>query len=134
MGKYHKVFGNLKRPDGVSFEDFKKWWQEVHVPRVMKWAGLVAPMTSISLSTKTSRLMAWGSLGSTTALKVFQTPEGASACRRLDCGRIASMTDFSDMFPPTNRPAFLPAWFTGENVTGRGQYFDTTGAPPQPKR
>jgi hypothetical protein len=29
MGKYHKVFGNLKRPDGMSFEDFKKWWQEV---------------------------------------------------------------------------------------------------------
>ena len=38
----YKVFGILKRPDGMTFEQFKKWWLEVHVPRVMKWPNLVA--------------------------------------------------------------------------------------------
>ena len=32
----HKVLGILKRPDGMTFEQFKKWWVEVHAPRVMK--------------------------------------------------------------------------------------------------
>jgi hypothetical protein len=27
----YKVFGVLKRPDGMTFEQFKKWWLEVHV-------------------------------------------------------------------------------------------------------
>ena len=27
MAKYYKVIGNLKRPDGMSFDDFKQWWQ-----------------------------------------------------------------------------------------------------------
>jgi hypothetical protein len=43
--------------------------------------------------------------------------------------RVASLTDFSDIFPPTNRPAFLPAQFAGEVLAGRGQYFGMTGLP-----
>jgi hypothetical protein len=91
MGKHHKVFGNLKRPDGMSFEDFKKWWQEVHVPRVMKWAGLVAPMSALNFALNENEPfdgvgIAWFD-NKESALRVFQTPERVSACRRLDCGR-----------------------------------------------
>jgi hypothetical protein len=32
------------------------------------------------------------------------------------------------------RPAFLPAQFAGDIENSRGQYFDTIGALPQPKR
>jgi hypothetical protein len=38
----YKIFGMLKRPDGMTFEQFKTRWVEVHVPRVMKWHGIVA--------------------------------------------------------------------------------------------
>jgi len=38
----YKIFGILKRPDGMTFEQFKKWWVEDHVPRVMKWPNIVA--------------------------------------------------------------------------------------------
>lgn len=81
MGKYNKVFGNLKRPDGMSFEDFKKWWQEVHVPRVTKWAGLVAYDLNFALSENEPfdgvGVVWFDNMES--ALKVFQTPEGDSA-------------------------------------------------------
>jgi EthD domain len=42
----YKILGILKRPDGMTFEEFKKWWVEVHVPRVMKWPGIVARFTT----------------------------------------------------------------------------------------
>ncbi len=81
MGKYYKVVGNLKRPDGMSFEDFKAWWQEVHVPRVMKWAGLVAYDLNFALNENEpfdGVGIAWFD-NKESALKVFQTPEGVSA-------------------------------------------------------
>jgi hypothetical protein len=34
--------------------------------------------------------------------------QSAAACRGLDCGRVAGLTDFLDMYSPTKRPAFLP--------------------------
>ena len=46
----YKVFGILKRPDGMTFEQFKKWWLEVHVPRVMKWPNLVAYDVNFALN------------------------------------------------------------------------------------
>ena len=36
----YKVVGLLKRPDGMDMEDFRRWWLEVHAPKVMKWKGL----------------------------------------------------------------------------------------------
>jgi len=36
----YKVVGILKRPAGMPFDEFKKWWLEVHAPKVKKWHGL----------------------------------------------------------------------------------------------
>ena len=81
MAKYYKVIGNLKRPDGMSFGDFKQWWQQVHVPRVMKWAGLVAYDLNFALSENEAFDgvgIAWFD-NKEAALRVFQTAEGQSA-------------------------------------------------------
>jgi len=81
MRKYYKVFGNLKRPDGMSFEDFKTWWLEVHVPRVMTWTGFVAYDLNFALGENE----AFDGVGvvwfdnKEAALKVFQTPAGDNA-------------------------------------------------------
>ena len=37
----YKVMGILKRPDGMDFEAFKKWWLEEHAAKVKQWPGLV---------------------------------------------------------------------------------------------
>lgn len=34
------VIGLLKKPEGVSTEDFRTWWREKHVPHVVKNPGL----------------------------------------------------------------------------------------------
>jgi uncharacterized protein (TIGR02118 family) len=36
-----KVVGIIKRPSGMAFEDFKRWWLEEHVPKVKEFPGLV---------------------------------------------------------------------------------------------
>jgi hypothetical protein len=46
----YKIFGILKRPDGMTFEQFKKWWLEVHVPRVLKWPNIVAYDVNFALN------------------------------------------------------------------------------------
>ena len=46
----YKIFGILKRPDGMTFEQFKTWWVEVHVPRVMKWPNIVAYDVNFALN------------------------------------------------------------------------------------
>ena len=76
-----KVFGMLKRPDGMSFAQFKKWWLEVHVPRVMKWPGLVGYDVNFALNENEP----FDGVGivcfdnKEAAEKVFQTLEGSSA-------------------------------------------------------
>ena len=77
----YKVFGILKRPDGMAFEQFKKWWLEVHVPRVMKWPGLVGYDVNFALNENEP----FDGVGivcfdnKEAAEKVFQTLEGSSA-------------------------------------------------------
>jgi uncharacterized protein (TIGR02118 family) len=77
----YKIFGILKRPDGMTFEQFKKWWVEVHVPRVMKWPGIIAyeinfplnenePFDGVGCVSFNSR---------EAAERIFQTPEGNGA-------------------------------------------------------
>jgi len=44
----YKIFGILKRPDGMTFEQFKTWWVEVHVPRVMKWPNIFIVLSGAS--------------------------------------------------------------------------------------
>jgi uncharacterized protein (TIGR02118 family) len=77
----YKVFGILKRPNGMTFEQFKKWWLEVHVPRVMKWPGLVGYDVNFALNENEP----FDGVGivcfdnKEAAEKVFQTLEGSSA-------------------------------------------------------
>ena len=35
-----KVMGILKRPEGMDFEEFKRWWLTEHAPKVKQWPGL----------------------------------------------------------------------------------------------
>ena len=35
-----KVIGMIKRPTGMDFEDFRKWWLTEHAPKVRQWPGL----------------------------------------------------------------------------------------------
>ena len=77
----YKVFGILKRPDGMTFEHFKKWWVEVHVPRVMKWPNLVAYDVNFALN-ENEPFDGVGIVCFDTkeaAESVFQTLEGSSA-------------------------------------------------------
>ena len=78
---HYKVIGNLKRPDGMSFEAFKKWWLEVHVPRVKKWPGLVAYDVNFALNENEAFdgvAVVWFD-SREAAENVFQTPEGINA-------------------------------------------------------
>jgi uncharacterized protein (TIGR02118 family) len=77
----YKVIGILKRPDGMTFEQFKKWWLEVHVPRIMKWPDLVAYEINFALHENEpfDGVAAVSFDNREAAEKVFQTPEGSSA-------------------------------------------------------
>ena len=37
----HKIFGILKRPENMPFDEFKSWWLNEHAPKVKKWKGLL---------------------------------------------------------------------------------------------
>ena len=77
----YKIFGILKRPDGMTFEQFRKWWLEVHVPRVMKWPDIVAYEINFALneSEPFDGVAAVSFDSREAAEKIFQTPEGSSA-------------------------------------------------------
>jgi uncharacterized protein (TIGR02118 family) len=42
--------GLLKRPEGMSVEEFRRWWLEVHAPKVKKWPGLKAYSVNLTLA------------------------------------------------------------------------------------
>ena len=77
----YKIFGILKRPDGMTFEQFKKWWVEVHVPRVMKWQGIVGYDVNFALNENEPfdgvGIVCFDSKEA--AERIFQTLEGSSA-------------------------------------------------------
>jgi uncharacterized protein (TIGR02118 family) len=77
----YKVFGILKRPDGMTFEQFKRWWVEVHVPRVMKWPDIVAYEINFALNENEAfdGIAAVSFDSREVAEKIFQTPEGRDA-------------------------------------------------------
>ena len=77
----YKVFGILKRPDGMAFEQFKKWWLEVHVPGVMKWPDLVAYEINFALQENEpfDGIAAVSFDSREAAERIFQIPEGTSA-------------------------------------------------------
>jgi conserved hypothetical protein len=37
----YKIFGILKRPENMPFDEFKSWWLNEHAPKVKKWKGLL---------------------------------------------------------------------------------------------
>jgi uncharacterized protein (TIGR02118 family) len=37
----YKIVGILKRPEGMDFEEFKRWWLTVHAPKIKKWPGVI---------------------------------------------------------------------------------------------
>ena len=77
----YKVFGILKRPEGMTLAQFKTWWLEVHVPRVMKWPNLVAYDVNFALN-ENEPFDGVGVVCFETreaAESIFQTLEGSSA-------------------------------------------------------
>jgi uncharacterized protein (TIGR02118 family) len=77
----YKILGILKRPDGMTFDQFRTWWVEVHVPRVMKWPGIVAYEINFPLneSEEFDGVAAVSFTSREAAENVFRTPEGSSA-------------------------------------------------------
>ena len=92
----YKIFGILKRPDGMTFEQFKTWWVEVHVPRVMKWPNIVAYEINFPLNeNEPFDGVGWVSFDSREAAEtIFRTPEGAAHVRP-PLPRQAEMSSFS---------------------------------------
>ncbi len=78
---YYKVLGILKRPDGMAFEQFRRWWLEVHVPRILKWPGIVAYEINFALNENEAfdGVAAVSFETREAAEKIFQTPEGNAA-------------------------------------------------------
>ena len=37
----YKVVGIIKRPEGMDFEEFKRWWLQEHALKVKQWPGLL---------------------------------------------------------------------------------------------
>jgi len=77
----YKVIGLLKRPDGMSLEEFHHWWLSEHATLVQQFPGLTR--YAINLTTSADQRydgMAEVWFESREALeKVFSTPEGQAA-------------------------------------------------------
>ncbi|GLZ46355.1 hypothetical protein Acsp06_25400 [Actinomycetospora sp. NBRC 106375] len=76
-----KVVGAIKRREGMSFDEFKTWWFDVHVPRVKKWPGLTRYHINIAVSEDEEFdgvAEIWFS-SEEAARNVFSTPEGRAA-------------------------------------------------------
>lgn len=77
----YKVIGILKRPEGMAFDDFCRWWLEEHAPKVQQWPGLSAYNINLSLTGEEAFdgvAEVWFD-SEESARGVFDTPEGAAA-------------------------------------------------------
>jgi len=77
----YKVIGILKRPDGMSIEEFHKWWLEEHAHLVKRFPGL--KRYAINLSTDGDQRYdgiaeVWFE-NREDIEKIFSTPEGQAA-------------------------------------------------------
>ena len=80
-----KVVGAIKRREGMSFDEFRTWWFEVHVPRVEKWPGLTRYHLNIAVSEDEEFdgvAEIWFD-SEESARTVFDTPEGRAAREAL---------------------------------------------------
>ena len=81
-----KVVGAIKRREGMSFEEFRRWWFEVHVPRVKQWPGLTRYHLNLAVSEDEEFdgvAEVWFE-SEQAARNVFDTPEGRAARSALD--------------------------------------------------
>lgn len=77
----YKVIGVLKRPEGMTFDEFQTWWFEEHAPKVKLWPGLKA--YNINIAVNENELFdgvaeVWFHTKED-ATQVFSTPEGRAA-------------------------------------------------------
>lgn len=89
----YKVIGILKRPDGMAFEDFRRWWLEEHAPRVQKWPGLSGYTINLALSGDEAFdgvAEVWFD-SEESARRVFETPQGGAARDSATSGSAASV-------------------------------------------
>ncbi len=78
---FYKVIGILKRPNDMTFAEFKQWWLTVHVPRVEQWPGLKAYHLNFALREDEpydGMAEVWFNTRED-AEKIFSTPEGIAA-------------------------------------------------------
>ena len=76
-----KVIGILKRPEGTSFEEFRRWWFEEHAPKVKRWPGVVGYHVNMAVSPDEEFdgvAEVWFD-SERSAREVFSTPEGRAA-------------------------------------------------------
>lgn len=77
----YKVFGLLKRPEGMTFEAFKTWWLEKHAPRVKAWPGIMSYDVNFALDENEPF--------DGVAIVCFETKEAAEGIFQTDEGRRA---------------------------------------------
>jgi uncharacterized protein (TIGR02118 family) len=78
---FYKVIGILKRPEKMTFAEFKQWWLTVHVPRVLQWPGLKAYHVNFALNEDEpfdGVAEVWFN-NRNDAENIFSTPEGKEA-------------------------------------------------------
>jgi len=46
----YKLFGIVKRPEGVTKDELKTWWLEEHAQKVARWPGLVKYCINLSVT------------------------------------------------------------------------------------
>jgi uncharacterized protein (TIGR02118 family) len=76
-----KVIGILKRPEGMSVGEFRRWWFDEHAPKVKRWPGLVGYHLNMAVSDDEEFdgvAEVWFD-SERSARDVFSTPEGAAA-------------------------------------------------------
>jgi len=89
----YKVIGILKRPEGMAFDDFRRWWLEEHAPKVQRWPGLTAYNINLSLTGEEAFdgvAEVWFD-SEESARRVFDTPQGSAARESATSGSGASV-------------------------------------------
>lgn len=105
-----KVIGILKRPEGTSFEDFRRWWFSEHAPKVKRWPGVVGYHINMAVTDDEEFdgvAEVWFD-SERSAREIFSTPEGATARESATAGSGRSVIFVAEetvMVPLSQPPA-----------------------------